>query len=208
MDEDGNTTVIYWATGSGGTDIELVGDLTAYQVEQNDFSGPKEFGSKVKLLPAVRYFVERFVQANWGMYVFLTQGVIDDLGEIKEYTIRLADEIAAGRRNDLKLVLIGVGSKVDKSHLELLDNLDTEAAIDLWDYRIAAEMKDVLEIFTELSDANTIVAPRGRVLDPAGQIIADYTAHGVPALITFSLPVGAKSFMVELPDGTITQPIP
>jgi hypothetical protein len=208
VDEDGNTTFIYWATGFGGIDIETVGELTAYQIEQHNFNGPKEFGTMVKLLPAIRYFVEQFTSAGWGMYVFFTQGVIDDLEDVKEYSIRLAEEIVAGRRNELKLVLVGVGRKVDKSHLEQLDCLDREAAVDLWDYRIAVEMKDVLEIFTELGDKNTIIAPKGRVFDPSGQIVADYTNKGVPALMMFTLPEGAKSFMVELPEGSITQPVP
>jgi hypothetical protein len=207
VDDDGNTTVIYWAAGPAGADVEVVGDLTAYQVEQATFAGPKKFGPQAQLLPAVRYFVERFASANWGMYVFFTQGVIDDLEAVKQYTLTLAAEIAAGRRPPLKLVLVGVGHKVDQAHLQLLDALDRQAAVDLWDYRIAAEMKDVLEIFTELGDANTLIAPRGRLLAPNGQVIADYPT-GVPALVTFTLPEMAKSFQVELPEGTITQPIP
>lgn len=207
VDDDGNTTVIYWATGEVGHGVELVGDLSAYEVEQTDFTGPKEFGPSAMLLPAVRYFCDRYVNAQWGMYVFFTQGVIADLEEVKKYTLELAQEIAAGRRHELKLVLIGVGHKVDKSQLEQLDNLDQAAAVDVWDYRIAQEMKDVLEIFTELGDANTLIAPQGRVLDPAGQVLADYTERGVPALIMFNLPAGARSFIVEMPAGTITQPI-
>lgn len=207
VDADGNTTIIYWATGFGGTDVEVVGDLTAYQVEQYDFKSPKKFGTIVKLLPAVRYFVERFSRADWGMYVFFTQGVIEDLEDVKKYTISLAEEIAAGRRKGLKLVLIGVGRKVNKSHLELLDNLNTETVVDLWDYRIASEMKDVLEIFTELSDTNTLVYPKGRILDSNGRTIVDYTDTGVPALLIFTLPADAKSFQLQLVDQTIIQSI-
>src|SRR5262245_43019333 len=34
LDADGGTTVIYWATGSGGSKIEVVGDLTGDQAER------------------------------------------------------------------------------------------------------------------------------------------------------------------------------
>src|SRR5262249_22459381 len=59
-DADGGTTCIYWAVGSGGSQIEVVGDLTADQAETHVFGAPREFGTGTQLLPAVRYFVERF----------------------------------------------------------------------------------------------------------------------------------------------------
>jgi hypothetical protein len=207
VDADRSTTVIYWATGPAGYDIEEIGDLTAFQVEQYDFTGPKKFGSGVKLLSAVRYFIERFVDANWGMYVFLTQGTIEDLEAVKRYTVKLADDIAAGQRNGLKLVLIGVGQEIDKSTMEQLDNLNTETNLDLWDYKIAAEMKSLIEIFAEVVDENTIVANAGRVLDASGKVVVDYTGKGVSSLLTFVLPPGSKSFSLELAGKLITQPI-
>jgi hypothetical protein len=207
VDEDESTTLLYWSTGAQGVEIESIGDLSAYEIEQYNFTGPKHFGASVNLLPAVRYFVERFVQASWGMYVFLTQGMIGDLSEVKNYTTWLSREIAEGRRNPLKLVLIGVGHKIDKSHMELLDNLGAGTPVDLWDYRIASEMKDVLEIFAEVGDANTIVAPAGKVLDAAGHIVVDYSGTGVPALMMFKLPGNAKSFQLELAGQVVVQKI-
>jgi hypothetical protein len=208
VDKDKKTTVVYWATGSRGTEIQMVGSLSAYQIEQYQFAGPMKFGSEARLLPAVRYFVENYADAKWGMYVFFTQGIISDLKEVKEYTIQLAEEISSGLRNDLKMVLIGIGKKVNKPHLEMLDNLDIGAKVDLWDYRIASDMIDVMEIFTELSDINTIVSPLGRVLDRDGNVIVDYSTKGVPALMIFTLPRRDKSFKLELPGKTIIQPIP
>jgi hypothetical protein len=206
VDDDGNTTLIYWSTGADGCQVEEIGDLTAYQVEQYPFAGPKHFGERVCLLPAVRYFTERFASAPWGMYVFFTQGVIDDLDEVKRYTTELAEQIAAGKRPELKLVLVGVDHKIDQTHLQQLDNLHTGTPVDLWDYRIASQMKDVIEIFTELGDANTIVAPAGRILDPSGQVLTDYT-KGLPALLNFVVPKGVHAFTLELGDQKVTQVI-
>jgi hypothetical protein len=208
VDDDGSTSLIYWGTGPDGANIELVGDLTAYQVEQYPFDGPTAMGSKANLLPAVRYFVERFAQAKWGMYVFFTQGIIEDLEAVKNYTTSLAAQITAGQRNELKLVLIGVGKKINQVHLEALDNLDTGTALDLWDYRIAPEMRDVLELFTELGDSNTIICPSGKVMDSSGNVVADYQSRGLPARITFTLPAGVRSFSVEMEGKQITQQIP
>lgn len=206
LDQDKATTIIYWGTGSGGSETELIGDLTAFQSEQYNFSGPKVYGSKAKLLPAIHYFNERFLHAKWGMYVFLTQGKIDDLDAVKEYTKKLAKAITSGQRNGLKFVLIGMGCKLDVSYMEQLDHLNTGTELDLWDYKIAAEMRDVIEIFAEVVDKNRIIADTGRILDPTGKVIMTYD-KGVPALLKFELPQNVRFFSLEIGDGRIVQPI-
>src|SRR5436190_13504728 len=104
-DADGGTTVIYWAVGPGGSQVEVVGDFTAEQAEKHTFGAPREFGTGTQLLPAVKYFVERFRSAPWGFFVFITDGELHDLEETKQYSIQLAREVAARRRNPLKFVL-------------------------------------------------------------------------------------------------------
>src|SRR6185295_6263706 len=72
LDADGGTTVIYWACGDGaGT--EVLGDFTAAQCPTLNLTGPTKvpFGSGTRLLPAVKYFVDRFRDAERGMYLFL-----------------------------------------------------------------------------------------------------------------------------------------
>ena len=208
VDDDGNTSLVYWGTGPAGDAVEVIGALTAYQVEQYAFDPPGAFGPRANLLPAVRYFVERFAQAKWGMFVFFTQGIIHDIEAVKSYTAALAAQIASGSRNELKLVLIGVGKNIDRAHLEALDSLDTGTAVDLWDYRLAPEMRNVLELFTEVGDSQTIICPAGAVLDPSGNILADYHAQGLPARISFTLPAALKSFVVDMAGARIEQRIP
>src|SRR5437660_1523213 len=115
LDADGGTTCIYWATGPGGSEIEEVGDLTADQAEQHYFGPPSEFGTGTQLLPAVRYFVDRFRVAPWGFYVFITDGELHDLDDVKAYSTELARAVAARRRKPLKFVLIGVGDSVNEA---------------------------------------------------------------------------------------------
>jgi hypothetical protein len=204
---DGQAAVIYWATGNG-SQLEAIGDLTAEQAKTHNFTGPKRFGGGTKLLPALKYFVERFVDAPWGMYVFITDGALHDLEAVKGYTTQLARDIEAGQRNDLKLVLIGVGNQVDKGQMQQLDDLDTGTQVDLWDHRLASEMQQVAEIFTEVVDENTIVAESGLVRDEAGNVILDCRDKGVPALLTFTLPTNSRSFTLEIAGQIVTQPIP
>ncbi|OQY54602.1 MAG: hypothetical protein DRR08_07275 [Candidatus Parabeggiatoa sp. nov. 2] len=56
-------------------------------------------------------------EAERGMYIFMSDGHIDDLEAVKRYTIQLAKDIAAGKHNFIKCVLIGVGKKVDENQI-------------------------------------------------------------------------------------------
>src|SRR5262249_53315282 len=72
IDADGGTTVIYWSTGENGGQIEVVGDLRAEQAERHVVGPPREVGTRTPLLPAVKYFVERFHDAPSGVHVVIT----------------------------------------------------------------------------------------------------------------------------------------
>src|SRR6266849_489864 len=70
--------------------IEVVGGLRAEEAERQGVGPPREFGTGTQLLPAVTYFVERFKDAPWGFYVFITDGELHDLDAVKQYSVRLA----------------------------------------------------------------------------------------------------------------------
>jgi hypothetical protein len=208
LDADGGTTLIYWATGPRGDQIEVVGDLRADEALRHEFGPPRHFGDNSELVPAVRYFAERFQDAPWGFYVFITDGSINDMGALKSYSTQLARDIAEGKRNPLKLVLIGVGKSVDKEQLEALDDLYTGTHIDLWDHKIAREMRVLQEIFAEVVDKNARVADHGKVRDADGRVVKDYAGVGLPAFLDFELPVNSRSFILEVNDRQICQEIP
>jgi hypothetical protein len=205
IDADGGTTCIYWATGNNGSQIEVVGDLTADQAEQHTFRGPRDFGTGTQLLPAVRYFVERFKDAPWGFFVFVTDGELFDLDEVKRYSTQLAREVAVGKRRPVKFVLIGVGPDVNERQLEELDDLDTGTEVDLWDHKMAAEMRMLQEIFAEVVDRNARVAEGGRILDSNGKVIRDFRDTGLPALLRFVMPRGSTHFVLEVNGQRIVQ---
>src|SRR5438270_8099035 len=205
LDADGGTTCIYWAVGLGGSQIEVVGDLTADQAEQHTFGPPKEFGSGTQLLPAVKYFVDRFKDAPWGFYVFITDGELHDLDAVKRYSTQLAREVAARRRNPLKFVLIGIGSNVNERQMEELDDLETGVDVDLWDHKLASEMRVLQEIFAEVVDKNARVADNGRILDAQGRVVKDYADTGLPAFLEFEVPAGSEFFTLEVNGRRINQ---
>jgi hypothetical protein len=205
IDADGGTTCVYWAVGPGGSQVQVVGDLTADQAENHTFGPPQEFGTGTQLLPAVKYFVERFQSAPWGFYVFVTDGELHDLDEVKSYSTQLARDVAARRRNPLKFVLIGIGPNVNEGQMEELDDLDTGTEVDLWDHKLAAEMRQLQEIFAEVVDKNARVADNGRILDPQGRVVKDYSDVGLPALLEFEMPAGADYFTLEVAGNRIHQ---
>jgi hypothetical protein len=205
IDADGGTTCIYWAVGPGGSRIQEVGDLTADQAERHVFGPPQEFGTGTQLLPAVRYFVERFKDAPWGIYVFITDGALHDLDDVKRYSTEFARAVAARRRNPLKFVLIGIGPDVDERQMEALDDLDTGTEVDLWDHKLAAEMRMLQEIFAEVVDKNARVAEKARILDPQGRVVKDYSDTGLPAFLEFEMPHGADYFTLDVNGSKIHQ---
>jgi hypothetical protein len=207
IDADGGTTCIYWATGPGGGEIEVLGDLQADEAERHVFGPPRDFGTGTQLLPAVKYFVERFRSAPWGFFVFITDGELHDLDAVIAYSKRLAMEIAAGRRHPVKFVLIGLGTQVNERQMEELDDLDTGTDVDLWDHKLAAEMRVLQEIFAEVVDRNARVADNGRILDPQGRVSKDYSGSGLPAFLEFEVPAGAEYFTLEVNGQRIHQPL-
>jgi hypothetical protein len=205
IDADGGTTCIYWAVGNNGGEIEVVGDLRADEAERHTFGPPREFGTGTQLLPAVRYFVDRFRSAPWGFYVFITDGELHDLDAVKDYSVRLAREIHARRRNPLKFVLIGVGPSVNETQMVELDDLDSGTPVDLWDHKLAAEMRVLQEIFAEVVDKNARVADNGRILDPSGRVVKNYEGIGLPAYLEFEMPAGSDYFTLDVNGQTVHQ---
>jgi hypothetical protein len=207
FDADGGTTVIYWATGDG-RQIEVVGDLTGAQCPTASFASPKEFGNETHLLPAIKYFVERFADARWGIYVFITDGHLNDLDAVKRYCVQLARDIANKKRNELKFVLIGVGDNINENQMEQLDDLETGTDVDLWDHKIAKEMKQLAEIFAEVVSETVIIVPGdGVIKDAGGNVVKDYRDSGLPALVWFDLPPGSQWFTLEVGGQVVAQPL-
>ena len=206
LDSDGGTTAIYWATGVGGASIEFIGDLTAQEAGRIEYKGPNAWGTGTKLLPAMRYLVERFKDAKWGFYVFITDGEIGDIDAVINYTVGLSRDIYEKMRNPVKCVLIGVGPEINEDQMSILDDLNEthDTPIDIWDHKIAATMRDLKDIFAEVVDESMIVAPFGRIIDDQGSTIKEYP-DGVPTILRFQLREAAESFTLQLTNASVVQ---
>ena len=207
LDGTGKTSLIYWGCGKGD-EIQALGEFDALGCQDLAIAGPASFklGKTTKLLPAIAYFVDKYHQSQRGMYIFLTDGRIDDLEQVKLYTKELALEIAVGKRNYLKLILIGIGNDVDRYQLQELDDFDTGLDLDLWDYKIASEMHNLTQIFAEVVNENQIIAESGSIYDDAGNCVKSYV-NGLPAKVDFVMRDDSQWFELEVGNQRIRQSI-
>jgi hypothetical protein len=198
LDGDGGTTVIYWGCGDG-KEIEVLGDVLAQDCPTLRVEGPQshEYGQGTYLLPALQYFINRFADAPNGIYIFITDGCLEDLPAVKVYCTELATRIQSGQQPPVKCILIGMGSQIDLTPLQELDDLETGTGVDLWDYKIAKDMRQVTEIFAELVDESVIVAPIANIYDDQGHLLRQFT-DGLPARVSFSMPQASRFFELEI----------
>ena len=208
LDEGGGTDIIYWACGQDGKSIEECGKMDSKVCLKKKFTGPNNigFGQATHLLPAVQYFEKKYRSAKRGLFIFITDGRLDDLDDLKMFTLNLSKDIETKKRDLFKAILIGIGAEIDEKQMIELDDLDTGTDVDIWDHKIAKEMKDIMEIFAELVDENTIIAPVGTIYDGKGRIVKKYN-DGVPAKGYFDLPSDSAYFTFEAGGQTIKQQI-
>jgi len=207
LDADGGTTVIYWACDDGGG-VEPLGDFTKEQCTTLNLTGPskKDFGTGTHLTSAFRFFEEKFRDAKRGMYLFLTDGRLDDLDEVKAFTTDLARKIEGGKRNPVKCILVGIGGEIDEKQMIELDDLDTGTEVDIWDHKVGASMHEVVAIFDEIVDENQIVADNGVIYDSGGRKVATFT-DGLPAKVAFSMPADSAWFELQVGEVRIRQTV-
>lgn len=207
LDIAGQSTVIYWACGNGAQ-YEEIGDISVEQCDNLNLQGPRQLklGLSTHLKPAMNYYCQRFKSAQRGMFIFITDGQIDDLDAVKQFSIQLAHEISQGQRNLFKCILIGVGKEVDENQMIALDDLDTGTSIDIWDHKLAEDMRDLVEIFAELVDENQIVAQTANVFDADGQLVKKFT-DGLPARIVLEFSPDTPWFELEVMGQRIRQPL-
>jgi len=202
---DGSTHLTYWG-GGNGSEVETVGDIKANEAARLTIDGPDRmmFGDKSLLLPAIKYYTDHFKKSPLSLVVFVTDGRIDDLSEVKRYTTQLADEMSSNQRPPLRFILVGVGEDVDELTLKQLSAHNTDSYLNVWDYMIVSDLQDVLKIFAEVMRDSQIVAASGSILDSSANQVRLYP-RGLPSRIGFSLPANSPWFDLVMPNQTLRQ---
>jgi hypothetical protein len=196
-DINSRSAVIYWA-GGDGKEIESVGDFGEFDCANLNVDGPNQmmFGSSTRLTPALKYLVDKFKNNGMGIYLFITDGRIDDMSKVKQYSLELAAQIYDNFCPPLKLILIGIGDEVDEEQLAELDALNNQTFSNLWDHMQVYDLQDVLKIFSEVVRENRIIAHQGTVYDGDGKVLRQYP-DGVPTRLSFLVPVKSSCFEID-----------
>jgi hypothetical protein len=215
----GDVSMLYWALGPGGEQLEPIGEFTQQECSDVDLGGPKKikWGTGTKILPPIKHIVEEhFDKAEAAMGVIVTDGIIEDETEAMDYCMKLGKRLVAENKADsFKLVLIGVGEEVDEDQLERFDDMfegtDLEDDVDIWSHGVAASMKnesDILSVlFGEMMSEDTTIADSGSVLDGNGNEVVAFT-DGLPGKFRFTLPKGESKFVIRVSGGhEVTQDI-
>ncbi len=217
---NGKVDFIYWACGAGGELVEDLGNFSGEEIETAIIKGPTiPWGTGTQLLPPVQFFINKYqdapakgVRQPAAICLLVTDGIIEDIEEVKEFCFSYALEVAAGTKPFIKFLLIGVGNEIDQTQLADLDNMfegspvkdAADHEIDIWDYQLADDIHILEQIFKEFVSAENIVTYYGRIVNQAGQVCEEYN-FGVPALMRFNLPPDSTAFTLEFSGGSVTQ---
>jgi hypothetical protein len=211
----GKVVAAYWAVSPEGNKVEPIGEFDEAGWQHAVIKGPRreKWGKGTRLLPAFEYCAEQVAAgAAWTIGVFVTDGIIEDEADCISYCQRIGREMAMGRRKPIKLILIGIGEEVDKAQFERFDDMFDGSGVeyDLFSHGLVASMQDEFDIlatlYGELMTEDTIVAGRAWVEDAYGSRLRNYS-DGMPGKFRFDLPRGHRSFVIRMPDRTITQDI-
>ena len=210
--KEGACEVIYWACGEDGKGIECVSNVTMGNLPGVRLDGPKTvvFGPQTHLAPPFRYFAEKTRQLS-GVFVFLTDGHIDDEAEVVRLTHQVAGEMNRKERCSIKCVLLGVGNQVDIEQFGRIDDMEMPEELthcDIWNSKIFTDMRDISDAWSEIFDPEIEIASTAVVYDDKKRVVYQAT-DSVKALLTFSMPFDSKFFDVVIEgDMRIHQPLP
>ena len=209
-DRNAQLRVAYWACGSD-SGVEVIGELSAADLESRRFDGPKVFGTTY-LMPALTDFVKYMrAQASQGAQrgcaVIVTDGQLFDAAAVKQYSQQIAEEIQAGKLIPLNFVLVGVGSDVDEEQMESICHAEYAGIEHMWCHRVAEEMDEIAQLVAVLVDESMTIASSGRLLDHRDQVLKVYEGR-IPAVLEFEVPEGCPHFVLEINGERYQQAIP
>jgi hypothetical protein len=210
-DRNGEVRVAYWATGDG-TQLEVLGELTAAQAKDYKFPGPRQYGKGTVMLPALRDFIAYIREsvpkgARRGIAVIITDSQLYDPADVRAYSAKVAEEISAGRLPMLNFVFVGVGAQVDEEQMEEICHDEYPGVGHLWCHRVAERLEEMADLVAVLVDETMTVADNGTIYDQSGNVLQRYEGR-LPAVLRFKVPPTCTAFTLEVSGQRFTQPIP
>lgn len=210
VDADHDLFAAYWAAGDGSQIIQAghAIELTAEQVQDMTFEGPRDLGRQTMVFPILKAFVDHALArkaagetVTKAILVIITDGEFHDYPKVLEYTQFLAGKIASGEYPQIIFSVVGVGDGVKEEQLETLmhDTFDGEEH-EIWCYNLAAEMDadDLARVVAHLVDSKIIAYKNGAVvLDDQGNELRRFETD-VPAHFEFEMSHNSSNFTLSL----------
>jgi hypothetical protein len=211
-DRNGLLRVAYWACGSQGKTVEVMGELPGTNVERYTFPGPSVHGGSTYLAPAIHDFITYLKAqvpqgARRGLAVFITDGQLHDAKEVEAATAEIARMITRGQLPRVNFVLVGVGDSIDEEQLEKISHAEHAGVGHMWCHRTAKQIQNVAELVAVLVDETMTVAAGGTIYDDRGKVVKEYEGR-LPAVLEFEVREGCQSFTLEVAGRRYTQPLP
>ena len=215
-DKDGRALVAYSMTGHDGSQIQVVGELDAGQAAVQAYPGPNVDGGQTLLAPALKHFRD-YIRSKSGaknaMGFFVTDGEFHDEEDAIRVVQDIANEIIAGDFPSTVIFLLGIGEQVN---LENLEEFTHESEVEGWDesgrrelccYGHVKDIRSLPNLVSHLVASNTIVFTGGCIIKDGNHNIVKTYEGGVPAVMSFELPINATGFYVNVDGKEIFQPI-
>ena len=217
LDKQGGTTVIYWGTNDEKS-IQNLGFRSGSEWGYFQFGKPiAGFGKKCELMPALRYFLEEGHlsvrpslrgQAE-GIFIFLLDGGIDDFPFVLDYLGQFVGDVVGERRKRAHLVFVGMGENFieeSRGQLHALAALSNRANPPVISSLVVRDVSLLVDMVKDSVMEFMQVSKQGAVLNSNNQPIQSFP-DGVPGAFQFYIPVGSKSFMLNLDGNLYTQVI-
>jgi hypothetical protein len=142
-----------------------------------------------------------------GLAVIVTDSQIYDPDDVKAYSAKVAEEIAAGRLPMSNFVFVGVGAKVDEAQMEEICHEEYPGVGHLWCHRVADRMEEMADLVAVLVDETMTVADGGVAYDQRGPVLHRWEGR-LPAVLKFEAPADCTAFVLEVNGQRFEQPIP
>lgn len=199
--------VDYYSCGEGNA-LEKVGSFTKDNYEKINLTGPDQFtfGKRSKLMPFITNFAKGQTK-NSAICFMITDGIITDWAELKNYSKTLSNEIFTKKRNPLKFILLVVGEEIPEALSRQVSSLNEHNSYVLWELKVVNELRSLAELFSKVNGEEQIVADSGIIYDDKNNILREYK-NGLPTKIEFTMSVEADEFSIMIGDKVIRQKIP
>lgn len=217
QDREFGTNVVYWGT-KNPLHYTALGYRSDQQWSNFGFPPPSAYGTCGCLKPTIQYFVEMLmgevlsecvveprpskIRKSIGIFVFLTDGLIDDFGEVRQYLVQVEQLAEKSRYQAVHIIAAGWGDQFlgdSQGQMNLLAAQFMQSEKLQFRLVVADQLSGVVDLIKAAVLAGFPVARSGKVTDERGREVCKFL-DGVPGSFEFYLPFDSRRFYLHIED--------